>query len=169
MKSVLLVIDPQVGWQHPAVDDVFATIPEAMRHFKGLRAVTAYVNAPDSLFETQLAWTRFRESSDTQLIDGYAEHADAVFEHETYGCLTDDVDEFLKANEITDVYVCGVFTDICISQTAMQLFDAGYSAFVVQDLVGTLHGEDVHRATIKSLKHAIGQAHVIMADQLPNK
>ena len=161
MSRALFILDPQNGWKHPAIDPVFSGIPPFAKKFDGLVMITKFVNAPNSPFKKHLDWDRFSDDTDHSLIEGYAELSDNLFEHNTYGCLNDDVKELLTANSIRQVYLAGVFTDVCVAMTAMQLFDEGFEPFVIKDLVGTLHGGYVHDATLKSLNFIIGARHLV--------
>lgn len=161
MASALIVIDPQVGWQHESVAEAFDNALSCAQSFEGPIVLTRFINPPDSRFVSQLNWRRFSDEADAKLIDQFAELEASVFDHPSYTCLTDDLQHFLESNEITQVYVAGVFTDVCVTLTAMELFDHDYDTYVLEDCIGTLHGQDVHLATLKSLRQILGSRHVI--------
>lgn len=43
------------------------------------------------------------------------------------------LDEYLKKNGITDVYLAGLATDYCVKYSALDAFNLGYNVFVIQD------------------------------------
>lgn len=67
-----------------------------------------------------------------------AEVADAVHEFSpiekmTFSGLTSPVQSALEARGVRDVLLCGIETHVCVTQTALDLLDAGKRVFVVAD------------------------------------
>lgn len=164
-----MVIDLQKGWRHRvATEAAMLNTVELAKGFPGDVVHCRFRNDPGSLFYSQLRWKRFAEPSDTDEIPEIAELNLPSYWRSTYSCLNA---EFLPVLQKYDrVYIAGVFTDISVAATAMAIFDTGIPVSVVRDCVATLHGEDVHRAGLKSLEHAIGYRHVLpMAELLQPK
>lgn len=44
-----------------------------------------------------------------------------------------DLDEILKAAEITDLYVVGLAYDFCVKHTALDAVEHGFKTFVIED------------------------------------
>jgi len=165
MSALLLVIDLQTGWRHKtATEQVMLDTVALCKQFDGDVIHCCFRNNPDSLFHTQLHWSGFVGSPDTDQIPEIAQLELPVYWRETYSCLTPEVLPLLKRYD--HVYIAGVFTDISVLVTATEIFDLGIPVSVVGDCVATLHGEDVHAAAMRSLSHAIGYRHIVSAQSL---
>lgn len=162
MKQLLLIIDLQKGWRHKTATEAAMLRTVALaREFPGDAIHCCFRNDPDSLFHTQLHWSRFTDNSDTDQIAEIAALNLPQYWRETYSCLTDEVHEVVR--NYSHVYIAGVFTDISVAATAMELFDRGVPVSVISDCVATLHGQPIHEAALQSLEHAIGRDHVVTA------
>ncbi|HEY1063886.1 MAG TPA: isochorismatase family protein [Candidatus Saccharimonadales bacterium] len=168
MKNLLLVIDLQEGWRHKsATEDAMLRAVELCKDFDGDAIHCCFRNDPNSLFVTQLNWERFMDEADTAVIPEFAPQAVPQFWRSTYSCLTEEV--LAVAKEYDRVFIAGVFTDISVLATAMDLFDHGVSVSVVSDCVATLHGEQVHAMALRALEMAIGDNHVLAATDVPQR
>ena len=165
MASLLLVIDLQKGWVHPtATEDAMQRTVELCKKFKGDVIHCCFRNDPNSLFTTLLGWERFTEPSDTDEIPEIAALKLPVYWQNTYSRLNDETLPILQKYDM--VYLAGVFTDISITATAMDIFDRNIPVSVVTDCVATLHGEDVHLAALKALSFAIGKKQLVTSSEL---
>lgn len=61
-------------------------------------------------------------------------------------CGVPAVDEFLNIQQRPCVVIAGVEAHICVMQTALQLFQAGFASFVVEDAVASRHSDHKHNA-----------------------
>src|SRR5258708_11730280 len=50
-----------------------------------------------------------------------------------------DLTEFLKKEEVTDLYIVGLATDYCVKATALDADKVGFEAFVVEDAVAAVN------------------------------
>ena len=164
-KKLLLVIDMQNGWRHKTATEaaMLATV-ELCRRFDGDIVHCCFRNDPDSLFYSQLHWKRFNDAADTDQITEIMPLNLPVYWRSTYSCLTPELVPLVQ--KYSAVYIAGVFTDISVASTAMNLFDMNIPVYVVRDCVATLHGEDVHEVSLKSIEMAIGARNVITADSI---
>lgn len=67
-----------------------------------------------------------------------------------------DLDNQLMDLNINTVVVCGVNTDVCVSQTARELADRGYDVLLVEDGCATL-SMDAHRSTLEMFGVVFGR------------
>ena len=162
-RSLLLVIDLQKGWRHKTATEtaMLATV-ELCQKFKGDIIHCCFRNNPASLFHSQLNWHRFTEASDTDQIPEIVPLNLPVYWRETYSCLTDELLPVISRYK--HIYIAGVFTDISVAMTAMDIFDHDIPVSVVTDCVATLHGQPVHESALRSLAHAIGRDYLITAE-----
>jgi nicotinamidase/pyrazinamidase len=65
-----------------------------------------------------------------------------------------DLDQFLKAKHVEDVYVCGLATDYCVLASALDARIKGFNVFVIADAIRgvEVNKGDVERA-IEEMKH----------------
>jgi nicotinamidase-related amidase len=165
MRKLLIVIDMQKGWRHPtATEETMLDVVRLAKGFDGDVVHCCFCNDPDSLFYTQLRWSEFMLPKDTEQIPEIAELDLPVYWRSTYSCVTPELEPILR--QYDGVYIAGVFTDISVAATAMHIFDMNIPVSVVGDCVATLHGEDVHRAAMRSLASAIGPKHIVTAESV---
>ena len=159
-KTLLMIIDLQKGWRYEDVTEyaMLRTV-ELCRRFKGDVIHCCFKNDPDSLFFKELNWTEFMEPKDTDAIPEIAELNLPTYWQSTYSRVNEETMEIMKKYD--RVYLAGVFTDISIAVTAMDIFDRNIPVSVVSDCVATLHGRPVHEAILRSLDHAIGTKNIV--------
>ena len=162
----LVIIDPQVGFDHKSIHHIYPKIIELAANFDGKIVVFKFINQPGSNFVKQLNWSRMMKGDDTDLIEGFDQLDAAVFEHTSYSCMTPEFESYIQQQNIDTLYFSGVFTDICIAVTSMESFDRGLRTFVIKDLVHTMHGERVHQASLYALDSAIGSRYIVNATQV---
>lgn len=155
MKKLLIVIDLQKGWRHKtATEEVFLRCVELCKKFEGDIVHCRFKNDPESLFHKTLNWKRFVGVEDTDEIPEVAGLELKTIWRTTYSCVNEELRPML--GEYDHVYIAGVFTDISVFTTAMEIFDMNIPVSVVIDCVGTLHGEKVQYVALQSLSHGIG-------------
>lgn len=49
-----------------------------------------------------------------------------------------DVAYWLRKNQVTDVYICGIATEYCVMSTAMDALKAGFNTFVVKEAIAAV-------------------------------
>ena len=54
-----------------------------------------------------------------------------------------ELDTKLKERGVTDVFVCGIATDVCVSYTANDAQDLGYRTILIQDACGGIQAKDI--------------------------
>jgi nicotinamidase-related amidase len=68
-------------------------------------------------------------------------------------CGADGLLATLRTKKITDVLLCGIEAHVCVSQTGLDLLDAGFRVFVVADAVSSRTAEN-HRLGLQRLEKA---------------
>lgn len=164
MDKLLVVIDLQAGWRHAATEPAMTHAVQLCKAFDGDSIHCCFRNDPDSLFYKQLGWKRFSDPADTAQIPEIAALELPVYWASTYSRINEETLPVVK--QYGHIYLAGIFTDVSIAATAMDLFDRGIPVSVVTDCVGTMHGEDVHKAALKSLDHAIGRRNIVRMNDI---
>ena len=137
---------------------------ELCKNFDGDIIHCCFWNDPKTLFHNQLRWYRFVAAEDTDQIPEIEPLNLPRYWRNTYSCVNDETLPLIKDH--SRVYIAGVFTDISVAMTAMDVFDQGVPVDVVADCVATLHGPLVHENSLRSLGFAIGRAHLVQSHDL---
>ena len=166
MDKLLLVIDMQEGFRHPASEGIVATLLGLNEAFKGVVRYARFVDTPNSQFESQLDWRKFQNDKEQRLFREFQVLNVTSFSHSGYTVFTPELQDYVTREQIKEVYVTGIYTDVCVLKTVMDIFDAGIEVFVVADACASLHGESNHKYALDSLRHIVGKDHVMMSADL---
>jgi len=166
MESLLLIIDMQEGFRHQRSENILPNLLKLKGSFKGKIVFSKFINKRNSLFEKQLNWIKFQNENDQKLFLELQASDNVELEHNTYTVLNDDLKKFIKTNNITKVYLVGIYTDVCVIKTAMDLFDNDIETFVVKDACNSLHGKNNHNLAIDSLEHILGKKQILLTDDV---
>jgi nicotinamidase-related amidase len=122
---------------------------------------TQFINHPDSPYARYMNWNRLTDPAETAIVSSLAPHAEIVFTKSIYTSLTPEVLQFLKDRQIETVYICGIDTDCCVLQTAVDLFEQTIHPYVLLDYCASNGGPESHEAAIRVLTRSIGAANLI--------
>jgi nicotinamidase-related amidase len=165
-KSLLLVIDMQEGFRTRESEKILPVIKKLINEFAGKIVFSKFENKKGSLFETQLNWTKFQNKFDKKILTELKYSNSSKITHNTYTIYNKKLKRFVLKNKINKIYLCGVYTDVCIIKTVMDLFDNGFIVYVIANACNSLHGTKNHEYALDSLKHIIGGHHVINSKKL---
>ncbi|RJQ15515.1 isochorismatase family protein [Candidatus Woesearchaeota archaeon] len=166
MKKLLLVIDMQEGFRSKASEKILPNIEKLMAHFSEDVIFCCFRNEKNSFFEKTLHWKRFQKESDVALMKELQSYCHKKYYHAGYTVLTSALRNHIKNKQIEKISLCGVYTDVCISKAAMDLFDRKISVAVVADACTSLHGNGAHAAAVKSLQYVIGKKHILSTAEI---
>ncbi|NCO79780.1 cysteine hydrolase [Candidatus Falkowbacteria bacterium] len=166
MESLLLIIGMQKGFRYAESEALLPNLLKLKKSFKGKIVFSKFVNDKDSLFEKQLNWTEFQNEEDKKLFSELRASNNIEFEHNGYTVINEALLQFIKENKIIKVYLCGIYTDVCITKTAMDLFDKGIETFVIEDACNSLHGKSIHDSAIESLRHILGKKQILLTNDV---
>ncbi|HWT55449.1 MAG TPA: isochorismatase family protein [Candidatus Microsaccharimonas sp.] len=154
-QPLLLIIDLQKGWRHEtATEEAMLNTVKLAQKFNGDIIHCRFINDESSLFYTSLRWDRFFTADDTAEIPEIEALRLPTYWRSTYSCVNEETLPLFRAAR--KVYICGVFTDVSVTATAMGIFDVNVPVSVVSDCVASLHGEQSHIAELRSLESIIG-------------
>lgn len=166
MKNLLLIIDMQEGFRCQKSEDLLPNLLKLKELFKGKIVFSKFINNKNSLFEKQLNWTKFQNDNDQKIFSELQSSNNIELQHNAYTVFNNELDEFVKKNKITKVYLAGIYTDVCVIKTAMDLFDNKIETFVIKDACNSLHGKINHDSAIDSLKYILGKNQIILTDNV---
>ncbi len=93
------------------------------------------------------------------------EDGDFIVKKKTYdGFLFTNLDKILKGNNVDEVYICGVATDICVKHTAFGAFARGFKVNVVKDACSGTTKEE-HERALEYMERIYG-AKLVESDEL---
>ena len=84
------------------------------------------------------------------------ESADELLEKYTYDCFSNArLNQILKKQNIKNIVIIGVRTEVCVNATANRSFTEGYRTFVISDLVETYDKyQNLSKGILESLSYA---------------
>ena len=133
MKKALLIIDPQKCFFKKGHQEVVEGINKIQGQYNYV-AISKYLNYKDSPFIKKLNWTDCMPGSRESEFAIKVKKDSFVFEKTTYTSLTEDLENWIKSNNIDHIDVCGISSDACVLATAFSLFDNNYSFRVLEKL-----------------------------------
>jgi len=151
------VWDGHLGWQMGPlalrIKSFVCNIPPSIWIVRAL-----FQNISNSPFQHILQWDKMKEDP---CVHPQLEH---FGEHRVYhGYSAAPLLSQSESEEVGQILLCGIFSDVSILKTALDLLEMGIKPVVLSDLCATPHGDEIHHACMKSLRHSIGARGVVTA------
>jgi nicotinamidase-related amidase len=89
-----------------------------------------------------------------------------VFDKPGYTSFTPDVRTWIRDNNITKLYCCGIATEGCVLKTAVDAFEADIEPVVVHDACASHAGRTQHEAGLFVLARFIGKGQIQSIDEV---
>ncbi len=157
--TCLLVVDLQRGFYRDFMGDLPQRIEAAQKQYDHV-AVTRFINPPGSFYRTLIGWEQMG-AGDPAASFAFTPRADAyVIEKASYNCVTQDFLDWLAAHNIDQVHLCGIRTDICVTQCAVGLFEQGIVPIVLADLCASTAGAEAHEKALYLLEKLVGAGQI---------
>jgi nicotinamidase-related amidase len=157
--AALLIIDVQRYFLNAFTAHIPARV-EALQARYSVSFATRFVNPPGSAYERLIGWNGCRPGSpDTELAFKPAPHTQ-VIEKSVYTVVNAAFLAALDAAGETEVHLCGLDTEACVSKCALDLFEAGVRPKVLARACASHAGADDHAAALKTLARLIGPAQI---------
>lgn len=168
MSRLLIVIDMQKGFDCPQAKKVVEKFNKTSELFDNV-CFAMFENKKKSLFETQLKWLGFQNEYDKVLFDGIQVPQKSSFVwHSTYTVYNQRLKELIQKIKPTQLYLCGLFSDVCLLKTTMDMFDDGIVAYVVKDLSASPHGDGTNNIAFATMRMVIGADRIISTREIAN-
>jgi nicotinamidase-related amidase len=171
VNPVLIVVDVQHGFLRPASQHVVPVIAGLVRQWQAAGrdvVFTRYYNLPDSQFERLIGWTEMRAGDPAvEIVPELRDLAGRaiVIDKHTYSSLTPEVRRYADRQGWTDFYIAGIATESCVLKTAVDVFEAGFTPWLIEDASASHAGPDVHDAGLLVARRFIGAGQIITAAQ----
>ncbi|AFT92874.1 isochorismatase [Francisella tularensis] len=157
MSKLLIMIDIQEGFSSKGVDYIVGKFNKNYSKFEYVCFCT-FENKKNSLFERQLKWQDFQNQRDRKLIKKLKTSKNCYFiNHHNYTIYNADMKKLINKLTPQQIYLAGIFYDVCVLKAAIDMFDDGVISYIIEDLCTSLHGQDAHKNAFKSLKLALGE------------
>ena len=84
-----------------------------------------------------------------------------VLDKGTYSAYNQELINYIKDNNINNIYICGIDIECCVLATAYNLFENNYNVYVLKDYVYSMYGNNRKENAINILKSNIGDKYII--------
>ena len=162
MNKILIVIDVQKYFLNeetePIVKKIQSFLQEKSKEFSAI-FFTVFKNDPASPLWKISGWKECKDSPDTDICDEVKEFINdknLFYKNNLSAYKVPAIQNWLKENADSEVYLCGFDTDSCILATAYDLFDHGIKPIVLENLTGSTSTENLHNPAIQMVKRNIG-------------
>ena len=158
--NLLLIIDLQNEFINENTKSAIIDIEELINSKKYDNILfTRFINDENNPTYSRLNWRGCidRESKniciDTKQYD--------ILDKRTYTAYNEELKNYIKVNNIKNIYLCGIDIECCVLITALNLFENNYNTFVLKDYVYCMHGESRKNNAIYILKRNIGDNNIL--------
>ena len=165
-KGILLAVDMQNGFlTTPETEEVLENVVDNADLFDQVWATRFFNRNPN--FSRQVNWDEMVSGPETELDSNLTPIVSKTFDKPSYSPPADDLIQALQNEGITTVAIAGVDTDACVTDTALELFDAGIETYVISDGTASSGGQEYHESGISLLERNIGEDYVVSFSELP--
>lgn len=169
-SAALIVIDVQQGFVNPHSEGVIPTIVQLVRRWQEAGAPVVFArfhNAIGSPYESITGWTRLRTPEEQAIVTEltpYMREAAGVIDKGQSSVFTAHGARLFRAAGWTDLVLCGIDTDSCVYDSAVEAFQAGYRPWIVTDACASTGGPQYHEAALLLAARNIGATQLIDSD-----
>jgi nicotinamidase-related amidase len=170
MKELLLVVDVQNGFINRHSEHVVEPIARLVKDWqatqRGPVIYSRFINLDNSPWEKLMSWDKLKREPGTALHPGLPTEGTDIFKKGTYSAWSKEVQQICDGGDIRRVILCGIDTDQCVMETAIDIFEANLVPVVVKDLCASSAGEEFHQAGLKLINRLIGEKQVVESRDL---
>ena len=155
MKKLLLVIDVQNDFVNDNTKNTLIKIKELVNSNNyDLIAFTRFINDEDSIWYKKLNYKGCMTEEQQKIVIDTENNK--IFDKKIYTAVNDELKDYIRENDISEIYLCGFDTDACVQKTAIDFFEQNYEVYVLEDYCMSHRGEELHNIVIDNLKRLIG-------------
>jgi nicotinamidase-related amidase len=159
MSDVLLVVDVQRGFLNEYTQHIPKRIVRLIeRGDYNPLLFTRFVNTADGPYPRFLGWDACQHEPETLLAPELLPYASAALTFAKPGDagIPDELADFLQREQIEEVTIAGIDTDMCVLKVAMDIFDLGIKPLILTDCCASTHGLQSHLAGLAVLARNVG-------------
>lgn len=171
-KPVLVVVDVQNGFITEHSKPVVPVIVGLVHRWQAAHGdvmFSRYRNHAGSPFERLMGWTKMIDGPETDLIDELAPYVGAqtpVLDKCIYSLFTPEGTHLINERGWTDLYLCGIDTDMCVLKTAVDAFERDLTPWVLEDACASHVGPEAHSTGLLIARRFIGANQIIRTTSL---
>jgi nicotinamidase-related amidase len=171
-KPVLVVVDVQNGFITEHSQPVVPVIANHVRRWQAAHGdviFTRYLNYVGSPFERLIGWTKMAEGPETELateLTPYINSNTPVIDKHIYTLFTPEGKSLIDEHGWTDLYICGIDTEVCVLKTAIDAFEHNLTPWILQDACASHSGPKAHAAGLFVAARFIGANQIIQTASL---
>ena len=160
MKKLLLVVDVQNDFINDDTKVLLHKISNLIDSNKFDKiAFTRFINCNKSRFFKDLHYKRCLTKKGTAIAIDTKDYK--IFNKTTYTALTEELRKYLKKEKIDQIYLCGLDTNACILETALDLFEQDYDFYILKDYCMSSSSKKLHNNAINNLKVLVGDKRIV--------
>ena len=143
-KPALVVVDVQNGFVNDESRHVVPRIVELVRSWPGPVAFSRFFNRPGSSYERLIGWSKLQGPPETDLVDELQPYASTVIDKVGYSFFSTEGASLAAEQGWSEVYFCGIDTDMCVLKSAVDAFELGLTPYVIADASASHAGPRAH-------------------------
>ena len=166
-KSALVVVDVQNGFVTEHSAHVVPIIADLVAQWQATGrdvVFTRYINYAGSPFERIMGWSKLKDGAEIEIVDElqkYVSLATGCIDKKIYTLFTDEGEKLVRSHGWTDLFICGIDTEVCVLKTAVDAFERDITPWILSDASASHAGRVAHDAGIIVAGKMIGRRQVI--------
>lgn len=162
----LIVVDMQNGFINPKSEHVVEpvrTLASEWARRGWPMFFTKFINAPGSQWQEWLDWERLQVPPETDITSALSDLTPLglVVEKRMYTAMSGVIADQFESHAWKTAVICGVATDGCVMETAVDLFQARIRPLVVVDACASHAGNETHEMGLHLLRRSIGPKQLV--------
>jgi nicotinamidase-related amidase len=172
-KPVLVVVDVQNGFITEHSQPVVPVIADLVHRWQAAHGdvvFSRYLNYSGSPFERLIGWSEMVDGPEIEIVTELAPYVgpnSPVVDKYIYTLFTPQGSCLVEERGWTDLYVCGIDTDICVLKTAVDAFEHNLTPWILKDACASHAGPQAHTAGLFVAARFIGPNQIIHTAYLP--
>lgn len=172
-KPVLVVVDVQNGFVTEHSQPVVPIITDLIHRWQAAHGdviFTRYLNYVGSPFERLIGWTKMAEGPETELVTElipYVNPQTPIIDKYIYTLFTPEGTRVVDERRWTDLYICGIDTEVCVLKTAIDAFERNLTPWILRDACASHSGPEAHNAGLFIASRFIGINQIIQTADIP--
>lgn len=167
-KILFLIVDMQKGFINNFTGNLVEKIGDFQRKVKNrvITAGTRYVNHERTACYLFEGWKNCMEGTEeAEIVPELRGSMKRVFDKDKYSCWNEEMQIFVRENNIDKIYFAGVNTGCCVMHSVLDCYNDLVECAVIEDLCGSTSGAEEHENALAVLRSCITPERVISAEQ----
>lgn len=167
-KTLFLIVDMQKGFINHFTENLVGKIYD-FQHRLEKRVITAgtrYVNHERTACYLFEGWKScMAGTEEAEIVPELRDSMKKVFDKDKYSCWNEEMQIFVRENNIDKIYFAGVNTGCCVLHSVLDCYNDLVECAVIEDLCGSTSGAEEHENALAVLRNCITEKRVVTAEQ----